>query len=85
MGKPRRRGSGQKELRVACPVCERWEREYEATIRAIYAVVSGRFDSIGEKLRELHRLQDLRDVALKKYYEHKKTHPRRCSDGGQAA
>jgi len=71
---------------LACSICERWEREYEDTIRAIYAVANGRFDSRGEKLRELHRLQDLRDVVLKQFYEHnKKTRPRRRFDDSQAA
>jgi hypothetical protein len=52
----------------------RWERDYEATIRAIRYLVSGRSNSLGEKLQELHRLQDLRDIALERFYEHRKSH-----------
>jgi len=70
---------------LACPICERWEREYEATIRAIYTVVDGEFNSVEEKLRELFRWQDLRDEAIERFYEHKKTHPRRRFNDGRVA
>jgi len=64
---------------LLCPDCERLEREYQRTIVEIYSVVGGRFKTVGEKLRELFRWQDVRDKAVKAFYEHKKTHVRRAS------
>jgi hypothetical protein len=71
---PPRLGLAAGERTLACEVCEKLEREYQAAIRAIYAAVSGRFNSLGEKLWKLHRLQDLRDDVLAKFYEHKQIH-----------
>ena len=57
-----------------CPRCVRLEGEYQCAIDEISSVVSRRFPSSREKLRELHKLQDIRDDALKAYYMHKATH-----------
>ena len=70
---------------LLCPDCERLEREYQRTIVEIYSVVGGRFKTVGEKLRELFRWQDVRDKAVKAFYEHKKTHARGASGTPRAA
>ena len=57
-----------------CPECEKLERKYQLTIGEIYSVVGGKFNTVGEKLRELFRWQDMRDKTLKTLYAHKKTH-----------
>jgi len=57
-----------------CTDCKRLEREYQLTIVEIYSVVGRRFKTVGEKLHELFRWQDLRDKAVKVFYQHKKTH-----------
>ena len=44
-----RLGGGRWHL--ACPECERLEHNYDGTIRAIYSVVNGRFNSVRDKLR----------------------------------
>jgi len=62
-----------------CPECEKSTYEYQHTIAEIYSVVSGRFETVGEKLRELFRRQDVRDKAVKAFYEHKKAHARSVS------
>ena len=56
---------------LMCRDCERLEREYQLAIAKIYSVVGGRFETLGEKLRELFRCQDVRDKAVKAFYEHK--------------
>lgn len=57
-----------------CHECKALERIYDHFIRRIYGVVHGRFSSVDEKIRELHRLQDLRDEAIETLYAHKKCH-----------
>jgi len=64
---------------LSCPDCDRLEREYQLTIAEICSVVGKRFKTIGEKLCELFRWQDVRDRAVKACYEHKKTHARGAS------
>jgi hypothetical protein len=61
------------------------EREYQLTIAEIYSGVGGRFETIGEKLRELFRCQDVRDKAVKALYEHKKAHATALSGRRRAA
>jgi hypothetical protein len=57
-----------------CLDCKRLEREYQRAISEISAVVGRRFNTVGERLRELSRWQDVRNEAVKALYEHKKTH-----------
>jgi len=59
---------------LLCHDCQRLEREYQLTIVEIYSVVGRRFQTVGEKLRELSRWQDTRDKAVNAFYQHKKTH-----------
>jgi hypothetical protein len=66
-----------------CRDCERLEREYQRTIAEIHSVVAGRFETLGDKLHELFRCQDVRDKLLKAFYEHKKAHARTASGGPQ--
>jgi len=68
-----------------CRDCERLEREYQLTIAEIYSVVGRRFETAGEKLRELFRCQDVRDKAVKAFYEHKKARARAASGRRRAA
>lgn len=68
-----------------CPDCKRLEREYQLTIVELYSVVARRFKTVGEKLRELFRWQDMRDKAVKAFYEHKKAHARAASDQRRVA
>ncbi len=68
-----------------CSHCNRLEIEYQRTIGEINSVVGGRFNAVGEKLRELRRWQDVRDKAVKTLYEHKKIHPRGASNPRRAA
>ena len=53
-----------------CPKCNRLGREYQLTIGQIYSVVEGGFKTVGEKLHELFRWQEMRDEAVKTFYEH---------------
>src|SRR5260370_10227009 len=46
---------------LLCTDCKRLEREYQLTIVEIYSVVGRRFKTVGEKLHELFRWQDMRD------------------------
>jgi hypothetical protein len=57
-----------------CLRCNRLEWEYQHTIAGINSVVAGRFNSVGEKLRELFGWQDVRDKSVEAFYDHKKTH-----------
>jgi hypothetical protein len=68
-----------------CSHCKRLEFEYQRTIGEINSVVGGRFNTVGEKLRELCRWQDVRDKAVKTLYEHKKIHSMGASDPRRAA
>ncbi len=54
---------------LLCTDCTRLEREYQLTIVEIYSVVGRRFKTVGEKLHELVRWQDLRDKAVKVFYQ----------------
>ena len=65
--------------------CERLEREYQLAVAEIYSVVGGRCETVGEKLRELFRCQDVRHKAVKAFYEHKKVHARAVSGRRRAA
>lgn len=49
-------------------------------MRAIDAVVTGKSDSLAERIVELHTQQDLRNAALAALYEHKAMHPKRRPD-----
>jgi hypothetical protein len=69
---------------TVCAACQRLERKYQLTVDEIYSVVKGRFTTVGDKLRELFRCQDLRDEAMKAIHVHKKTHARRISDFAHA-
>ncbi len=53
-----------------CFQCEKLERQYKRSIREISHVVRTRFPVLGDKLRELHKWQDMRDSALDMFYEH---------------
>jgi len=64
----------EERLHLACPSCERLEREYDSTIRAIYSVIDKKFKSLAEKVGELFRWQDLRDETIERLYEHKRVH-----------
>jgi hypothetical protein len=64
---------------LRCHECKRLEREYQLAVAEIYSVVGGRFKTVGEKLRELLRWQDVRDKAVKAI-EHNKTHATVPSD-----
>jgi hypothetical protein len=57
-----------------CSECDRLERLYEQSVARIFALMDKRFVERGEKIRELHRLQDVRDEALALFYAHKKRH-----------
>jgi hypothetical protein len=57
-----------------CRECQRLERESQRAIDEIYCVVDTKFENIGEKLRKLHKAQDMRDVALRAIYEHGRSH-----------
>jgi hypothetical protein len=70
---------------VMCPECEILERVYQLTVAEIYSVVGRRFETAGEKLRELFRCQDVRDKAVKVFYEHKKAHATAASGRPKAA
>jgi hypothetical protein len=70
---------------LVCRDCERLEREYQLTIAGIYSVVGGRFATVGEKLYELFRCQDVRDKAVNAFYEHKRAHARAASGERRAA
>jgi len=70
---------------LRCHECERLEREYQLAIAEIYSVVDGRFETAGEKLRELFRRQDVRDKAVKAFHEHKKAHATAASGRPKAA
>jgi hypothetical protein len=45
----------EERLHLACPSCERLEREYDSTIRAIYSVIDKKVKSLAEKVGELFR------------------------------
>ena len=57
-----------------CPECDRLETEYEHSVGEIRSVVGGKFNTVGEKLRELFRWQDVRDKTVKTIHKHKETH-----------
>jgi hypothetical protein len=62
-----------------CPACDRLENEYQCAIHEIFFVVRTRFPTLSGKLQELHKWQDIRDGALKAFYEHKASHGRRAA------
>jgi hypothetical protein len=62
-----------------CPACDRLESEYQRAVLEIHSVVRTRFATLHEKLRELHKWQDIRDGAVKAFYEHKASHTRRAA------
>src|SRR5579859_1433302 len=61
---------------VACPRCEYLERQYEDVVSHIREMIEVHFQSLGEKIRELHRWQENRDEAIEAFYTHKRTHRR---------
>jgi hypothetical protein len=62
------------KARHDCPECRRLEREYESSAHQITLLLSKRCDTIALRLRELRKLQDLRDDALEEFYRHKRSH-----------
>ena len=54
-----------------CPTCDRLENDYQLAVDEISSVVRTRFPTLRQKLRELHKWQDIRDGSLKTLYEHK--------------
>jgi hypothetical protein len=62
-----------------CPACDRLKSEYQRAILEIHSVVRTRFVTLREKVRELHKWQDIRDAAVKAFYEHKASHTRRAA------
>ncbi len=59
---------------VACPTCETLERRYDNTIGQSRELLECRFQSLREKVRELHRWQENRDEAIEDFYAHKRMH-----------
>jgi hypothetical protein len=59
-----------------CRECKRLEREYQLAVGNIFSVVCTRFETLGEKLHQLYEWQGVRDVAIKAFYKHKKSHVR---------
>jgi hypothetical protein len=57
-----------------CPSCESLERRYAEATSHIREVLANRLKTLGEKVRELHRLQDKRDDAIEAFYSHKRRH-----------
>ena len=57
-----------------CSECDRLEHLYEQFVARIFALLDTRFNDPGAKIRELCRLQDMRDHAIRSFYEHKKSH-----------
>jgi hypothetical protein len=62
-----------------CPTCNRLENEYQRAILEIHSVVGRRFATPRQKLQELHKWQDIRDWAVKAFYEHKASHTHRAA------
>src|SRR5713101_3837314 len=58
---------------------DRLENEYQCAIHEIFSVVRTRFPTLCQRLWELHERQDIRDKAVKAFYEHKKAHARAAS------
>lgn len=65
---------------MPCPECTLLRRKYLRAMRAIDAVVTGKSDSLAERIVELNTQQDLRNAALAALYEHKAMHPKRRPD-----
>jgi hypothetical protein len=57
-----------------CSECERLERDCQIAAANISLVVSTRFNSLSEKLQQLHKWQDVRAKAMEKFYHHKNSH-----------
>jgi len=57
-----------------CRKCNSLQRQYQRSVREISSVVKRRFSVLGEKLRELHKWQDIRDKAVSAMNEHRKSH-----------
>lgn len=62
------------EIPVACPLCEYLEVQVDGAIAHISEVLESGFQSVKEKVRELHRWQEKRDEALEEFYSHKRLH-----------
>jgi hypothetical protein len=81
-GKPRNQRSLPKSseepacANAKCHRCGGLENEYQRSLAEISFVVSKRFSIPPEKLRELHKWQDIRDDAVKALYRHKASHKR---------
>lgn len=62
------------QLTARCPHCDYLERQCDVAIHQIRKVLELQFQSMREKIRDLHRWQEIRDEAIETYYSHKKTH-----------
>jgi hypothetical protein len=62
------------QARRDCPECRRLEREYETAAHQITLLLSKPCDTMAMTLRELRKLQGLRNDALEEFYRHKRSH-----------
>ena len=57
-----------------CHECQEIEQQYTRVIAEIQAVVNRRFESVREKIRELHGKQDVRDAIIRRMHQHSRKH-----------
>lgn len=57
-----------------CGECDRLELDLQVAVANIAFVVSTKFPDFGEKLRQLHKWQEMKDKANEALYTHKKSH-----------
>lgn len=57
-----------------CGECERLELDLQVAVTNISFVVSTKFPEFSEKLRQLHKWQEMKDKAMETLYTHKKSH-----------
>lgn len=57
-----------------CSECRRLERDVQAAVEKISAIVSRKFADFHEKLRQLHDWQGKRNAAMKVLDTHKRSH-----------
>jgi|SRR5579864_111883 len=62
-----------------CQKCSTLARRYERAIRQIKSVVNGKFETPAAKMEALHRLQDERDDAARKWFKHRRSHVKAAS------
>lgn len=71
---PKKQPAASNRKKYPCPQCEYLERQYEGTITHVREVLGTRFQSLRDKVRELHKWQESRDEAIEALYAHKRIH-----------